>query len=281
MEQNIEQQVTRGLGQNLQDTPQPQPQPQQQKKSYDFITEIIALPSKGLGYPETSPLSKGEIEIKLMTAKEEDILASTNLIRKGVVLDKLLEAVVIQDGVKPDDLLTGDKNAILIATRILSYGADYKVKITDPITEEEVDYSIDMSSLKTKELDFSKLNRQNEYQYTTSRGTNIVFQLLTHGLEKKIDADLTAMNKIQKDAPVEITTRLRHIIKSIDGNTDMGYINKFITNKFLAADSRAFRNYVRELTPDVDFTFDYVSPITGEKEALQVPFGLDFFYPTF
>jgi len=277
MEQNIEQQVTRGLGQNLQDTPQPQ----QQKKSYDFITEIIALPSKGLGYPETSPLSKGEIEIKLMTAKEEDILASTNLIRKGVVLDKLLEAVVIQDGVKPDDLLTGDKNAILIATRILSYGADYKVKITDPITEEEVDYSIDMSSLKTKELDFSKLNRQNEYQYTTSRGTNIVFQLLTHGLEKKIDADLTAMNKIQKDAPVEITTRLRHIIKSIDGNTDMGYINKFITNKFLAADSRAFRNYVRELTPDVDFTFDYVSPITGEKEALQVPFGLDFFYPTF
>ena len=100
-----------------------------------------------------------------MTAKEEDILASTSLIKKGVVLDKLLEAVVIQEGVKTDDILTGDKNAILIATRILSYGPEYKVKITDPITEEEVDYDIDMSLLKTKEIDFSKLNRQNEYEY--------------------------------------------------------------------------------------------------------------------
>ena len=282
MEQNIEQQVTRGLGQNPQEVVHPQPTPQTniQRKSYDFITEIISLPSKGMGYPESSPLSKGEIEIKLMTAKEEDILASTSLIKKGVVLDKLLEAVVIQEGVKTDDILTGDKNAILIATRILSYGPEYKVKITDPITEEEVDYDIDMSLLKTKEIDFSKLNRQNEYEYVTNKGTKLTFQLLTHGLEKKIDADLTALAKIQKDAPVEITTRLRHIIKSVDGNTDIGYINKFITNKFLAADSRAFRNYVRDLTPDVDFTFDYISPITGEKEALQVPFGLDFFYPT-
>lgn len=276
MEQNIEQQVTRGLNQNIQN---PQPQPQS-KRNFEFLTETISLPSKGLGYPENSPLASGEIEIKLMTAREEDILASTNLIRKGTVLDKLLEAVVVQDGVKAEDLLTGDKNAILIATRILSYGPEYKVKITDPLTDEQVDYEIDMSLLKTKEIDFSKLNRNNEYEYTTNRGNKIVFQLLTHSLEKKIDTDLLAMSKVLKDNPVEITTRLRHIIKSVDGNTDIGYINKFITNKFLAKDSREFRNYVKDLTPDVDFEFEYISPITGEKEALQVPFGLDFFYPS-
>lgn len=281
MEQNIEQQVTRGLGQTQQpNISQPSISEPQQRKSYDFVTEIISLPSKGLGYPEGSPLAKGEIEIKLMTAREEDILASANLIKKGIVLDRLLEAVVLQEGVKADDLLTGDKNAILIATRILSYGPEYKVKVTDPITDDIVDYEIDMSSLKTKEIDFSKLNRNNEYEYITKNGTKLTFQLLTHGIEKKIDADLIALNKILKDNPVEITTRLRHIIKAVDGNTDIGYISKFITNRFLAADSRAFRNYVKDLTPDVDFTFDYVSPITGEKEALQVPFGLDFFYPT-
>lgn len=281
MEQNIEQQVTRGLGQTQQpNISQPSINEPQQRKSYDFVTEIISLPSKGLGYPEGSPLAKGEVEIKLMTAREEDILASANLIKKGIVLDRLLEAVVLQEGVKADDLLTGDKNAILIATRILSYGPEYKVKVTDPITDDIVDYEIDMSSLKTKEIDFSKLNRNNEYEYVTKNGTKLTFQLLTHGIEKKIDADLIAMNKILKDNPVEITTRLRHIIKAVDGNTDIGYISKFITNRFLAADSRAFRNHVKDLTPDVDFTFDYVSPITGEKEALQVPFGLDFFYPT-
>ncbi len=89
MEQNVEQQVTRGLGATQTPTPQP-------KKSYDFPTEVISLPSKGLCYPESHPLSKGEVTIKLMTAREEDILASPNLIKKGIVLDKLLEAIVVR-----------------------------------------------------------------------------------------------------------------------------------------------------------------------------------------
>lgn len=273
MEQNIEQQVTRGLG-NQQATP---PQP---KKTFEFPTEVITLPSKGLGYPESHPLSKGEVTIKLMTAKEEDILASPNLIKKGVVLDKLLEAIVVEDGVKADDLLMGDKNAILIASRVLAYGPEYNVKVTDPLTGDEVDYSIDMANVKLKEIDYEKLNRNNTYEFTTSNGTKIEFQMLTHGLEKRIEADLEALSKLNKDNPSEITTRLRYIIKSVNGNTDIGFISNFVKNQFLAKDSRVFRNHIQSITPDVDLKFDYVSPITGEKEALSIPFGMDFFYPS-
>lgn len=272
-EQNVEQQVKRGLG-----TPQaPTLQP---KKAYDFATEVITLPSKGLGYPESHPLSKGEVTIKLMTAKEEDILASPNLIRKGIVLDKLLEAIVIEDGVKADDLLMGDKNAILIASRVLAYGPEYDVKVTDPITEDNVEYTIDMSNVNLKEIDYSILNRNNRYEFTTVSGTKIEFQLLTHGLEKKIEADLEALSKFNKDNPSEITTRLRYIITSVNGNSDLGHITNFIKNQFLAKDSRVFRNHIQAITPDIDLKFDYTSPITGEKEALSIPFGMDFFYPS-
>lgn len=272
-QQNVEQQVTRGLGAQQTNAPQP-------KKTFDFPTEVISLPSKGLCYPESSPLSNGEITIKLMTAKEEDILASPNLIKKGIVLDKLLEAIVVEDGVKADELLMGDKNAILIASRVLAYGPEYNVKITDPLTEDIVDYTIDMSNVNLKEIDYSKLNRNNTYEFVTANGTKIEFQLLTHGLEKKIEADLEAILKFNKDNPSEITTRLRYIIKSVNGNNDIGYITNFVKNQFLAKDSRVFRNHIQSITPDVDLKFDYVSPITGEKEALSIPFGMDFFYPS-
>jgi hypothetical protein len=272
-QQNVEQQVTRGLG-------TPQAAPTQPKKAYDFATEVISLPSKGLGYAESHPLSKGEVTIKLMTAKEEDILASPNLIRKGIVLDKLLEAIVIEDGVKADDLLMGDKNAILIASRVLAYGPEYDVKVTDPITEDIVEYTIDMSNVNLKEIDYSVLNRNNRYEFTTVNGTKIEFQLLTHGLEKKIEADLEALTKFNKDNPSEITTRLRYIITSVNGNSDLGHITNFIKNQFLAKDSRVFRNHIQAITPDIDLKFDYTSPITGEKEALSIPFGMDFFYPS-
>jgi hypothetical protein len=215
-----------------------------------------------------------------MTAREEDILASTNLIKKGLVLSKLLEAVVVGDGINADDLLVGDKNAILIATRLLAYGPQYKVKVTDPITEDEVDYEIDMNNINIKDIDHTLLSRDNRYMFKTSTGNEIQFQLLTHGLEKKIDADLEAMVKINRDNPSEITTRLRHIITSVNGNSDIGYITNFIKNQFLARDSRDFRNYIQSLTPDVELKFEYVSPITGEKELLPIPFGMDFFYPS-
>ena len=269
MEQNIEQQVTRGLGGFT----------QQGQRSFPFPTEIISLPSKGLCYPEGSPLSKGEITIKLMTAKEEDILTSTNLIRKGIHLDKLLEAIVVEPGVNINDLLVGDKNAILITTRMLAFGPEYNIIVKDNITRQEVETSVDLSKIQIKEVDESLLNRNNEYEYTLPVSkTPIKFKLLTHGDELAINKDIEATEKITKQSN-EITTRYRRIIVEVDGNRDMGYISNFVSNQLLAGDSRGLRKYMKTITPDLDLTHEFIHS-DGEMEALRIPFGVDFFYPT-
>jgi len=249
---------------------------------YDFPTEIIDLPSKGKGYPESNPLSKGSVEIKYMTAREEDILASQNLIRKGVVLDKLFESIVVDKDVKVDDFLIGDKNAILLATRILGYGKDYNVEVTDPSTLELQKVNIDLSKVQTKEIDENVINTDNRYNFTLPSGKKIVFRLLTHKDEKDITAEVQALQRLQKGDTVsqDISTRLRYMIVEVEGNSDKGYINGYVKNNLLALDSRALRTYVQSISPDLDLTFEFTSELTGEKEALDIPFGAGFFYPT-
>ena len=273
MEEKLEQQVTRGL----------QSQPAQQQstpKSYPFPTEIISLPSKGLVYAESNPLSKGEVTVKLMTAREEDILTSATLIKKGIQLDKLLESIVVEPGVSINDLVIGDKNAILVTSRILAFGPDYEAKINDPFDNEEIDITIDLSQIKIKEIDENKLNRSNEYDFFLPISkTNIKFKLLTHGDELIINKDIEASQKSLKQSN-EITTRYRRIITEIDGVRDTGTISNFVTNRLLAGDSKALRKYISDITPDLDLKFDYTSPVTGETEALRIPFGIGFFYPT-
>ncbi len=270
-QQNVEQQVTRGLGN--------QPSAQPQTKSFPFPTEVISLPSKGLVYPESSPLSKGELTIKLMTAKEEDILTSTNLIRKGIQLDKLLESIVVEPGVNVNDLVIGDKNAILVTSRILAFGPEYVTKVMDPFDSEETEVTIDLTTIKVKEVDESLLNRQNEYAFTLPNSkTSIKFKLLTHGDEIAINKDIEASQKTLKTSN-EITTRYRRMIVEVDGNREFGYISNFVANRLLAGDSKALRKYAGQITPDLDLSFDYTSPVTGETEALRIPFGIGFFYP--
>jgi hypothetical protein len=273
MEEKLEQQVTRGL----------QSQPAQQQsapKSYPFPTEIISLPSKGLVYPESNPLSKGEVTVKLMTAREEDILTSATLIKKGIQLDKLLESIVVEPGVNINDLVIGDKNAILVTSRILAFGPDYEAKINDPFDNEEIDVTIDLSQIKVKEIDENKLNRNNEYDFFLPISkANIKFKLLTHGDEMIINKDIEASQKTLKQSN-EITTRYRRIITEVDGVRDTGTISNFVTNRLLAGDSKALRKYIAQITPDLDLKFDYTSPVTGESEALRIPFGIGFFYPT-
>lgn len=269
MEQNIEQQVTRGLGGFA----------QQSQRTFPFPTEIISLPSKGLCYPESSPLSKGEITIKLMTAKEEDILTSTNLIRKGIQLDKLLESIVVEPGVNINDLLVGDKNAILVTSRMLAFGPDYLISVKDGPTGEEMEANVDLSKIQIKEINESLLNRQNEYDYVLPISKiPIKFKLLTHGDELAINKDVEASEKITKQGN-EITTRYRRIIVEVNGNRDLGYISNFVANQLLAGDSRGLRKYMKEITPDLDLTFEFTHS-DGETEALRIPFGVDFFYPT-
>ena len=251
---------------------------------YDFPVEVIELPSQGKCYPKDHPLAKGTIEIKYMTAKEEDILASQNLIRKGVVLDKLFESIVVQKGVNIDDIFIGDKNAILLATRILGYGKDYNVEVIDPFTGENQKVIIDLAKIQIKEMDLSSLSNDNRYEFElpTSK-TKIQYKLLTHKDETAINAEIQALQRLTKNkggASHEVTTRLRFMITEVDGNSDSGTINKWIINSFLARDSRAFRNHVKEISPDVDLTYTFTSDLSGESEEMDIPFGVNFFYPT-
>ena len=128
--------------------------------NYEFPTEVIELPSKGKVYPESNPLSNGRVEIKYMTAKEEDILTSQNLIQQGTVVDKLLESLIVDKSIKIDDMLVGDKNAIMVSARILGYGKKYEFEY------DGVEQSVDLSELEAVDLDFSKFTKgQNEFSF--------------------------------------------------------------------------------------------------------------------
>jgi len=248
--------------------------------NYDFPTEVISLPSQGLCYPESNPLSSGQIEIKYMTAREEEILTSQNLIKKGVVLDKLFESIIVDSKINVDDILLGDKNAIMLATRILGYGPEYNIQLTNDMDEKE-DIAVDLSKVQVKEVDTTLLNRENKYKFTTSNGNQLEFRLLTHGDEKKIDADIKSLQRLNKGAlGAELTTRYRYMIASVNGKTDTGAITNFINNQFLTRDTKAFREYIKKIQPDIKMEFEYEDPKTGEMEVRSIPMGVGFFWPS-
>lgn len=248
--------------------------------NYDFPTEVISLPSQGKCYPEGNPLSSGQIEIKYMTAKEEEILSSQNLIRKGVVLDKLFESIIVDKNINVNDILIGDKNAIMLATRILGYGSQYKIQVDGELGERD-EINVDLGKVQTKEIDFDKLNRENKYTFTTKSGTVLEYKLLSHGDETKIDADVKALERLNKGGvSSELTTRYRYMITSVDGKNDTKSITDFINNRFLTIDTRSFREEVRKIQPDVNMEFEYQDPQTGEMEVRPIPMGVGFFWPS-
>lgn len=255
-----------------------------QVQTVQYPSEVVDLPSQGWFYDPTSPLASGKVDIKYMTAREEDILTSQNLIKKGVVLDKLLEALIVSPGVKLDDILTGDKNAIFIAARILAYGKDYKIKFKDPSNGEDVEDTVDLTKLENKEFDFEQHNRgQNLFEFELPFSKRkIHWSMLTHSDERTIDQELKSMKKFSRDKnqSSEVTTRLKYVIKALDGNEDKAAIKKFVDQELLARDSLSFRNHVKENTPDIDLTFNFESEETGYTERMNLPLGVDFFYPS-
>ena len=241
-----------------------------EESKFKLPTETVELPSKGLLYPEDSELAKGTIEIKYMTAKEEDILTNQSYIRNGTVLDKLLKSIIVSK-INFDDLLIGDKNAIMVAARILGYGADYKF---DYLGEE---HTVDLSQLENKEIKEELFtSRTNEFSFTLPHSKNkVTFKLLTHKDEQNINRELEGLKKINKDSSPELSTRMKYIITSIEGSRESKDIREFVDNYLLAKDSRALREYVKEVQPDVDLTF---FP-DGSSDRIPVSIGINFFWP--
>ena len=240
-------------------------------------TENVELPSTGLLYPLDNPLSSGVVEMKYMTAKEEDILSNQNYLKDGTVFDKLLKSLIVSK-INYDDLTVGDKNAILIAARILGYGKDYKVTFTHPITGEEEVITIDLAEMKNKEIDYSLFKNNNEFTFTLPKSQNqISFKMLTHKDERQIENELKGLKKINLSA--EVTTRLKYSIVAVNNNREAKAIREFVDNFMLAADAQALREYIKEISPDLNLTFTFVGSDGYTKEGVDLPMGVSFFYP--
>ena len=237
---------------------------------FKFPTEEIELPSKGLVYPTDNPLSSGKVELKYMTAKEEDILTNQSYIEKGTVIDKLLQSLIVTK-INYDDLITGDKNAIMVAARVLGYGSDYEFFSLDKI------HKIDLSSIESKEIDESIFKKGiNDFPFTLPfTETKVTFKILTGHDEKKIQRELDGLAKIKKENLPELSTRLKYMITSVEGENDTKYVREFVDKALLARDSRALREYINTIQPDVDLSF---FP-EGSKIKRSIPININFFWP--
>lgn len=243
-----------------------------QEEKYDFPTEEVELPSKGLVYPKENPLSSGKITMRYMTPIHEDILTNENYIKNGTVIDKLLKSLIVSK-INYDDLIVGDKNAIMIAARILGYGKDYE------ITYKNQKVVIDLTTIEPNPLDTSLYTQgKNEFEFTLpSTGVKIRYKLLTNHDDKKIKGEIEGLKKINKQESHEVSVRLKYIITAINDNTDTAFIRKYIDNSLLAKDSKAFREHIRKTQPDINLTFNFEGE-NGTEEGI-IPINANFFWP--
>ena len=248
---------------------------QAQEVQFQIPFDVIPLPSKGLLYPG----QEGSVKVEYMTAMDENILTSPNLIKSGKVLDMLMERKVKQSPVPFDKLLVGDRNAIMIWLRATGYGEMYPVKLTDPTSGVEFEHEIDLSTLKTKKLpEGVEPNENGEFEFTLPKSKRkIKFTLLTVGDERTI---LSRSEKYEKATKSQIsntlTYRLQAQIKEIDGNRDINFIQQFV-NVMPAFDSLKFREYSDSIEPGIDMSVEVEGP-TGSFQA-PVTLGLNFFWP--
>lgn len=233
-----------------------------------MLTEIVTLPSNGRLYPEDSSLSSGEVEIRYMTTKDEDILTTQSYIQKGVMLDKLLESVIVTKGVNVDDLTVGDKQALLLQTRVLGYGSSYEVKVNGKR------HTIDLTKIGEKgRPDLFENSPYIDYQLAKAN-KKVKLKVLTSKESQEISDEVSALE--EKGLPTnELTLTLSKVISSLDGETNQEKIRKFVSEDLLAIDSLALRTFLESVTPDIDLTVE----IGGEE--VEIPIGINFFYPSY
>ena len=243
-----------------------------QSEQYQFPTETIELPSKGHFYDADSPLAVGTVEMKYPTAKEEDILTSQNLIKNGTVIDKFIKSCLVTK-INYNDLLIGDKNALMVAARILAYGSKYEVDITCPSCGDKSVQEINLSEMDDKEIDFAKYPKGTTVFEMTLPASKrkLTYQLMTHGLEDKVEQEMKRFKKKNKRTGIDsdLTTRMKQVILSVDGNEDYNYVSNFVDNEFLSRDSQAFRSQIKSHTPDVEKTFEFECDKSGYEQESE------------
>ncbi len=258
-----------------------QPSDVPRKKETKYPSEVIPLATKGWFYPEGHPLASGEIEIKQMTAREEDLLANQELIKKGKVLDKLMEALIVDKSIRVEDILIPDKNAIFIAIRRLAYGDEYNVSLNCPECDKKNNVNINLSTLEYKPFNFESYTKgKNSFHFKLPlSGVDVTYKLMNQIDEQAIESELSQIKKLSKENTGELTTRLKYIITALDGNPDRPAIRKFIEEILTARDSATLRKHMRENNPDVDMSFDFKCAHCELERRLDMPIGATFLWP--
>ena len=252
-----------------------------QMSGFSVPRDFVMLPSKGMIYSPDSPLhNTEELEIRHLTAADEDILTSRALLRSGKAIDTLLDNVIVNKSIKSEDLISGDKNAIMTFLRITGYGPEYNIEITCPGCGEDVKAEFNLSNLKMNMLDTEPVGiGLNRFEYTVPSGRNIHFKFLTSKEEKVISDEIDKVKKMT-NSPLDrnITTRLQHQIISVDGNEDRSFISQYV-NTMNVRDSRSFRKHFDSIEPDVIMKQDFTCPLCGHEEEVDLPITVDFFWP--
>lgn len=245
-----------------------------------FATFMVELPSLGKVYPKGHPLAnKKEVEMRHMTAREEDILTSPTLLRSGKAINKVLQNCLVSK-CNIDNLLVGDRNALLLALRVSGYGPDYKVMLTSEGTGEQFEHIFDLREVEYDTLKVEPVEPNQNVFETTLPVTNatVLFRLLTVQDETLLSNE---QEKLRKTVHIEkgITTRLISQIISADGETNKLKIKKFVEN-LPVRDSRQFRTVYTETMPDVDMTQWVTDPTSGEEVQVDIPVGVEFLWPS-
>lgn len=250
-------------------------------------TEIVDLPSKGLYYPEGHPLhGKDTIEIRFMTAKDEDTLTNISLLKKGVALEKVLQDIIIDKSIRSEQLLVGDKNALIVAARKSAYGSDYQTKITCPSCGKVQEYEFDLNSLDIKnplsdeELDQLNIVKTDNCTFMFNLPVlkvPVELKLMTGRDENFIAQRTREAQQLKKDVD-SLTLQLSVMIKSINGKEDRQIINE-ASALLPAKDSRTVREVYKTISPNVDLSHDFECKSCSYETRLEVPFTSDFFWP--
>jgi hypothetical protein len=248
---------------------------------FDIPVDAVPLPSSGKVYPEGHPLhGAAQVEYRAMTAREEDILMSQGLIKKGTVITELIKSSLIDKSINVSSLLSGDRNALMVGIRISGYGREYQPTFDCPQCEHKNEMNIDLANLAVKPLELEpSVPGQNVFGFDLPVSKlRVEFKFLTGEEEEKIIKELETKRKRGQANTNIVTTRLSSQILSVNGNSSPGHVAKFV-NYLRAQDSRALREYIDANEPGVDMEVEFICASCDHSEKIQLPMSSDFFWP--
>jgi hypothetical protein len=254
-----------------------------QELGVEIPVDSVPLPSKGIVYPQGHPLCGAEsVEYRSMTAKEEDILMSQALIKRGTVITELIKSCLINKNIDVQSLLSGDRNALMIAIRASGYGSQYQPVYTCPNCEFKNELEVDLNNLPIKPLTLQPTSPNTnsfEFKLPSSKKT-ITFKFLNGREEEEIVSEMETRKKKGLLNSNLVTARLLRSIITIDGNENKGLVSKFV-QYMPARDSLMLRDYIDQHEPGVDMKIDFKCTNCDHFEEVTLPFGANFFWPNF